>query len=46
MKIKEKRKAPLFKLSGTKNTNFELRKWKAFSSFGQSFFFINKSDKN
>ena len=25
MKIKEKRKAPLFKLSGTKNTNFELR---------------------
>ncbi|MDC3175457.1 TylF/MycF family methyltransferase [Candidatus Pelagibacter sp.] len=28
------------------NTNFELRKWKAFSSFGQSFFFINKSDKN
>ncbi len=28
------------------NRNFELTKWKAFSSFGQSFFFINKSDKN
>ena len=27
------------------NTNFQLKKWKAYSSFGQSFFFINKSEK-
>ena len=28
MKIKENKKAPLFKLSGTKNTNFDLKKRK------------------
>lgn len=28
------------------NANFQFVKWKAFSSFGQSFFFINKSDND
>lgn len=28
------------------NVNFEFQAWKAYSSFGQSFFFINKSENN
>ena len=28
MKVKENKKAPVFKLSGTKNTKFDLKEWK------------------